>query len=159
MRTVLFFSLSTILLCSLPVPVTSGLGLLVIQYLKVDVGEATTVIRIGASAPLCGTSFMLTNPDRLVIECSSAVATLPPVLPDEAAKGFVQSVPPTRRDQKEATPAVRLVIPRSERCCYAIEPRLGGAVVPLMPCGPSWRLGYDEDRLVRSRNANSSPFT
>jgi len=126
----------------------SAMGAVVKSVTLEERGNATQ-LNVEADGPVTYQDFMLSNPDRLVIDCMGASSLLPPVLDPQAMKGRVRSITTSQWNGKDGESVARIVCELSARSSYSIATRPTGLVAIIEGGGPAANgLGYDEDRLA-----------
>jgi type IV pilus secretin PilQ/predicted competence protein len=116
---------------------------------RVDVEErgSMTQLTLETDGPVRYEDFMLTNPERLVIDCLGATSAVPPRLDFRSQGGLVRTVTTSTATGKDGSPLSRLVCELDGRSSYSIATRPNGLVV-VLDAGGAADLGYDEDRLA-----------
>src|SRR6188474_2455935 len=116
-----------------------------------------TMLTIEADGPVTCQDFLLSNPDRLVLECPSTTSMLAPRIGAETAgdvkaAGRVRAITSEQWTGKDGLPVSRVVCELTARASYSIAQRSNGLVVILENGTPSSAegIGYDEDRLAQS---------
>jgi type IV pilus secretin PilQ/predicted competence protein len=112
-------------------------------------GASMTQLKIETDGPVVYQDFILSNPDRLVIDCLESTSLAPPVLDLGGESALVRSVTTSQWNGEEGESVVRLVCELATRCSYSIAERPTGLLV-IIDGGKSAAdgLGYDEDRMA-----------
>ena len=116
-----------------------------------------TMLTIEADGPVTCQDFLLSNPDRLVLECPSTTSMLAPRIGavaagDVKAAGRVSAITSEQWTGKDGQPVTRVVCELTARASYSIAQRSNGMVVIMENGTPSSAegIGYDEDRMAQS---------
>jgi type IV pilus secretin PilQ/predicted competence protein len=117
---------------------------------RVDVEErgSMTQLTLETDGPVRYEDFVLSNPERLVIDCLGSTSLLPPRLDFKSTASRVRSVSTAEWTAKDGSVVSRLVCELSGRSAYSIATRPNGLVVVLDAGGSADGLGYDEDHLA-----------
>jgi len=116
---------------------------------RVDVEErgSMTQLTLETDGPVRYEDFVLSNPERLVIDCLGTTSVLPPRLDFRSTGSRVRAVSTSAETAKDGSPVSRLVCELSGRSSYSIATRPNGLIV-VLDAGGSADLGYDEDHLA-----------
>jgi type IV pilus secretin PilQ/predicted competence protein len=143
-----------ILLATLLFMAASAMGAVVKSVTLEERGGATQ-LNVEADGPVTFQDFMLSNPDRLVIDCMGASSLLPPVMDPKVMKGRVRSITTSQWNGKNGESVARIVCELSTKSSYSIASRPTGLVAVIEGGAAANGLGYDEDRLA-SESASDS---
>ncbi len=121
----------------------------VVKSVALEDRNGATQVTVEADGPVRYEDFMLSNPDRLVIDCLDATSLLPPKLDSRSLAGRVREVTTTQWNGQRGQAVARIVCELSARSSYSIAARPSGLVVVIEAGKPAANgLGYDEDRLA-----------
>jgi type IV pilus secretin PilQ/predicted competence protein len=121
----------------------------VVKNVDLEDRNGATQVTVEADGPVRYEDFMLSNPDRLVIDCLDATSLLPPKLDSRGLAGRVRAVTTTQWNGQRGQSVARIVCELSARSSYSIAARPTGLVVVIEGGKPAANgLGYDEDRLA-----------
>jgi type IV pilus secretin PilQ/predicted competence protein len=121
----------------------------VVKSVTLEERGNVTQLAVAADGPVVYQDFMLSNPDRLVIDCMDTSSLLPPIVDSRAMKGRVRSITTSQWTGKDGHSVSRIVCELYSRSSYSIAARPTGLVAIIEGGSPSATgLGYDEDRMA-----------
>jgi type IV pilus assembly protein PilQ len=139
----------TALLAAAGLLLAAQAGATVVKSVTLAERGSATQLTLEADGPLQYEDFVLSNPDRLVIDCVDATSLLPPALDHRVLAGRVRSVTTSQWNGASGQSVTRLVCELSARSSYSVAARPDGLVVIIDGSKPAADgLGYDEDRMA-----------
>ncbi len=126
----------------------------VVKSVTLEERGSATQITVEADGPIDYQDFVLSNPDRLVIDCIGATSLLPPKIDSRAMVGRIRGITSSQWNGKGGDSVTRIVCELSAKSSYSIAARPTGLVMIVEGGGAAATgLGYDEDRMA----AESAP--
>ncbi len=120
----------------------------VVKRVNVEERGSMTQLTLETDGPVRYEDFVLSNPERLVIDCLESTSLLPATIDLESSGSRVRSITTAQWTGKNGDPKSRLICELTGPSSYSIAERPRGLVVVLDAGGSADGLGYDEDHLA-----------